>query len=87
MSWKSLDQVYLQEAAFRKVSKLPRQQIIGEQVSIYAKEKDETEHIGNVSKEYYDNVLKKRVELGSEENVNLRKEVEERLEKCNGKRA
>lgn len=84
MSWKSLDQVYLQEAALKKVVKLPRQQIIGEQVSIYAKEEDKTEHIGNVSREYYDNVLKKRVELGSDENVNLRKEVEERLEKCGG---
>ena len=30
MSWKSLEQVYLQESAFRKVSKLPRQQVIGE---------------------------------------------------------
>jgi hypothetical protein len=84
MRWKSLDQVYLQESAFRKVSKLPRQRIIGEKVSIYAKEKDETEYVGDVSKEYYDEVLKKKVELGSEANVNLRKEVEERLEKCNG---
>jgi len=84
MSWKSLDQVYLKESAFREVSKLPRQQIIGEKVSIYAKEKDETEYVGDVSREYYDDVLKKKIELGSEANVNIRKEVEERLEKCNG---
>lgn len=32
MSWKSLEQVYLQEAAFKKVSKLPRQQLIGEEL-------------------------------------------------------
>jgi len=84
MSWKSLDQVYLQESAGRAVSKLPRQQIIGEEVSIYAKQEDKTEHIGDVSKEYYDGVIKKKVKLGSEENVNLRKEVEKRLENCNG---
>ena len=32
MSWKSLEQVYLQEAALKKVVKLPRQRIIGEDI-------------------------------------------------------
>lgn len=80
MSRKSLEK----EAALEKVVKLPHQRIIGENVSIYVKEKDEIKYVGDVSKEYYDDVLKKKVELGSEANVNLRKEVEERLEKCNG---
>jgi len=84
MSWKSLTQVYLQEAALKDVTKLSRQQVIGEDVSIYAKENDKTEHIGDVSREYYDTVLKNRVELGSHENVSLRKVVEQRLDKCNG---
>ena len=30
MSWKSLTDIYLQEAAGRNVSKLPRQRVIGE---------------------------------------------------------
>ena len=30
MSWKSLTDTYLQEAAGKKVSKLPRQRVIGE---------------------------------------------------------
>ena len=84
MSWKSLTQVYLQEAALKNVTKLTRQQLVGEDVSIYAKENDKTEHIGDVSREYYDSVLKNRVELGSHENVSLRKVVEQRLDKCNG---
>jgi hypothetical protein len=32
MSWKSLDQVYLQEAAFKTVVKLPRQRVLGEEL-------------------------------------------------------
>lgn len=85
MSWKSLDQVYIQEAALKNVAKLPRQQIIGEDVSIYAKEEGgKTNHIGDVSKEYYDEVLMNRVKLGSHANVSLRKEVEQRLDNCNG---
>ena len=85
MNWQSLEQVYLQEAAFKNVAKLPRQQIVGEDVSIYAKEEGgKTEHIGDVSKEYYDEVLMNRVKLGSQENVSLRKVVEQRLDNCNG---
>ncbi len=49
MSWKSLDQVYLQEAAFRKVSKLPRQQVIGEnKINIYKELDGEYDLLGSV---------------------------------------
>ena len=37
MSWRSLDQVYLQESAGKSVGKLPRQYVLGEEVSIYSK--------------------------------------------------
>lgn len=45
MSWKSLDQVYLQESAGRAVSKLPRQQIIGEDIyNVKYKKEDDIEY-------------------------------------------
>ena len=45
MSWKSLGQVYLQEAAFKKVVKLPRQQIIGEDIyNVKYKKEDDKEY-------------------------------------------
>tara|TARA_R110000772_G_scaffold93244_1_gene190513 strand:- start:1400 stop:2464 length:1065 start_codon:yes stop_codon:yes gene_type:complete len=60
--------------------------VLGEaNVSIYAKEEGgNTNHIGDVSKEYYDEILKNRVELGSQANVSLRGVVEQRLDNCNG---
>ena len=39
MSWKSLTDTYLQEAAGRKVRKLPRQEIIGEVYDVKFKRK------------------------------------------------
>ena len=32
MSWRSLDQVYLQESAGKSVGKLPRQRVLGEEL-------------------------------------------------------
>lgn len=45
MSWKSLEQVYLQEAALKEVVKLPRQRIIGEDIyNVKYKKEDDKEY-------------------------------------------
>ena len=44
MSWKSLTDTYLQEAAGRKVRKLPRQEIIGEVYDVKFKKESDTEY-------------------------------------------
>jgi len=85
MSWRSLDQVYLQESAGKSVGKLPRQRVLGEEVSIYSKQNDkQIQHIGDVGDEYYNKVVKTYVNMGSNSNTDLRAKIEEKLERCNG---
>ena len=85
MSWRSLDQVYLQESAGKSVGKLPRQYVLGEEVSIYSKQNDkQIQHIGDVGDEYYNKVVKTYVNMGSNSNTDLRAKIEEKLERCNG---
>jgi len=44
MSWKSLDQIYLNESAGKKIKKLPRQEIIGEVYDVKFKKESDTEY-------------------------------------------
>ena len=56
MSWKSLGQVYLQEAAFKKVVKLPRQRVLGEELYNvkYKKDSDQVYTKLNVDSEQFE---------------------------------
>jgi len=56
MSWKSLDQVYLQEAALKKVVKLPRQRVLGEELYNvkYKKDSDQVYTKLNVDSEQFE---------------------------------
>ena len=85
MSWKPLDQIYLEKTAGQLVPILSRQDVLKENVSVYVKRgESDSEHIGNVSDEYYDSTLKGHIELGSEDNIEMRNIIEDRLEACNG---
>ena len=56
MSWKSLDQVYLQEAALKKVVKLPKQRVLGEELYNvkYKKDSDQVYTKLNVDSEQFE---------------------------------
>lgn len=64
MSWKSLDQIYLNESAGRKVKKLPRQEIIGENIQIFKGENGRYDYIGTVD----DKELKKISRIAGNKN-------------------
>ena len=84
MSWKPLDQIYLQTAAKKAVSKLPRQQVIRENVELYTKTDSGYELLANVDQKYYDDILSRYMKMGSTDSIEGRNKIEERLEKAGG---
>lgn len=59
MSWKSLDQVYLNESANKKVDKLPRQKVnlFFEDVNLFRSEGDDYELVGSVDDKDYRKIV------------------------------
>jgi hypothetical protein len=84
MSWKSLEQVYLDESAKKVLGKLPRQQVLGEDVALYTKKGDDYELIASVDQKYYDDILTRYMQMGSTDSIEGRKNIEDRLEKADG---
>lgn len=83
-SW-NLEKIYSKQVSSHTPVPPPnRLRILGESVSLYRKNGNEYELIGDVDDEYYDNTLSRYINLGSSDSAEIRKTIKDILKATNG---